>query len=122
MERNGLFEVMKRAKLLILPSLYHESGPLTLLEAFACGTPVLASDLPSLDEFVTDKVNGLRFRVGDAAHLAERIQWLLSRPELMPALRKAARLSYEQKYTAERNYGLLMDIYLKATRSAPAAA
>jgi glycosyltransferase involved in cell wall biosynthesis len=114
---NEIMELIRRAQFLVCPSLYHEGGPLTIIEAFACGTPVLASDLASINEFVVDGVNGFRFRMGDVAHLAERIQWLLARPELMPALRNAARICYLQNYTAERNYALLMDIYNHALQA-----
>jgi glycosyltransferase involved in cell wall biosynthesis len=114
---NEIMELIRRAQFLVCPSLYHEGGPLTIIEAFACGTPVLASDLASINEFVVDGVNGFRFRMGDVAHLAERIEWLLARPELMPALRNAARICYLQNYTAERNYALLMDIYNHALQA-----
>lgn len=112
-----VMELTRRAQFLVCPSLYHEGGPLTIIEALGCGTPVIASDLASMNEFVVDGVNGLRFRVGDAAHLTERVLWLTSRPEMLPDLRRAARLSYEQNYTAERNYQLLMSIYSRALDS-----
>jgi glycosyltransferase involved in cell wall biosynthesis len=113
-KHDSVADLIRRAHFLICPSLYHESGPLVVIEALGCGTPVIASDLGSMNEFVVDGVNGLRFRVGDPAHLAERVSWLTSRPELLPGLRRAARASYEQNYTAERNYGLLMHIYSNA--------
>lgn len=113
---NEVMELTRRAQFLACPSIYHEGGPLTIVEALGCGTPVFASDLASLDDFVTEGQNGFRFRAGDAAHLAERIEWLLARPELMPDLRKAARFSYEENYTAGRNYELLMNIYCNALR------
>lgn len=112
-----IMDLTRRAQFLVCPSLYQEGGPLTIIEAFGCGTPVVASDLASMNEFVADGVNGFRFRVGDAAHLAERVLWLTRRPELLPELRRAARLSYEENYTAERNYGLLMNIYARALAS-----
>ncbi len=111
---DGMMDLTRRAQFLVCPSLYHEGGPLTIIEAFACGTPVFASDLASMNEFVAEGINGYRFRAGDAAHLAERVLWLLARPELMPGLRNAARSSYEQNYTAERNYSRLIQIYCDA--------
>ena len=95
-DHNEVMVLTRRALFLICPSVYHESGPLSVIEALGCGTPVVASDLASMNEFVVDGVNGLRFRVGDAAHLAERLDWLLARPEVMPGLRKGARLSYHK--------------------------
>lgn len=109
-----IMELTRSAHFLICPSLYHEGGPLTIIEAFGCATPVIASDLASMNEFVADGINGFRFRMGDAAHLAERIEFLLAHRELVPALRSAARLCYLENYTAERNYALLMNIYTNA--------
>lgn len=112
-----IMDLTRRAHFLICPSLYHEGGPLTIIEAFGCATPVIASDLASMNEFVADGVNGFRFRMGDAAHLAERIELLFAHPELMPTLRHAARQCYLENYTAERNYALLMNIYASALRT-----
>jgi glycosyltransferase involved in cell wall biosynthesis len=112
-----IMELTRQAHFLVCPSLYHEGGPLTIIEAFGCGTPVLASDLASINEFVTEGSNGFRFRMGDAAHLADRIEYLLAHPEIAPALRTAARRTYLDNYTAERNYALLMNVYDNAIQN-----
>ena len=113
-ERDTLSKLYQRARFTVFPSQNFEGMPMTIIESFACGTPVIASALGSMNEIVTDGVTGLRFRPGDEQDLVARVRGVLARPEQLTAMRSAARLFYEQNYTAERNYGLLMDIYQRA--------
>lgn len=67
-----------------------------------------------LGELVTDGVTGLLFNPADATDLAAKIAWAESHPERMLEMGRAARAVYEAKYTPERNYRILMDIYEEA--------
>lgn len=91
---------------------------MTIIEAFACGTPVIASNLGSIPEFVRDGHTGLLFRPGDAADLAEKVRYAFSHPEHVAAMRVNARREFEEKYTAERNYKMLIAIYEQAIENA----
>jgi glycosyltransferase involved in cell wall biosynthesis len=91
---------------------------MTILEAFACGLSVIASNLGSLPEFVEHRRTGLLFRPGDAHDLAQQVRWAFEHPEEMAAMRVAARREYEEKYSAERNYKLLMGVYEMAIENA----
>src|SRR6185436_14970568 len=55
--------------------------PSKLFEYWACGLPVLASDLPPSRRFVVDGQNGFSFAPASAAQLAERISYLLTHPD-----------------------------------------
>jgi glycosyltransferase involved in cell wall biosynthesis len=72
----------------IVPSMWWENSPLVIQEAFACGKPVICSDIGGMAEKVTDRVNGLHFRVGDVAHLAQVIREAASTPGLWETLRQ----------------------------------
>ncbi len=109
---------MRRAKVLIFPSLCYENCPLSILEAYACGTPVIASDLGSMAERVRHNHTGLLFRPGDPVDLAEKVRYAFSHPEHLAAMRVNARREFEEKYTAERNYKMLISIYEQAIESA----
>jgi glycosyltransferase involved in cell wall biosynthesis len=108
-ERIG--DLMRNAALLIFPSIWYECNPMTILEAFACGLPVIASDLGAMREIVDHGRTGLLFRPGDPADLARTVRWAVDHPGAVAAMRVEARREYEAKYTPERNYALLMDIY-----------
>jgi glycosyltransferase involved in cell wall biosynthesis len=112
-----VMQELKSATLLICPSLYHEGGPLTIIEALGCGTPVIASNLDSMNEFFSDGVHGFRFTPGDPDALRVTIQSALADPHRLQSMRHEARVRYEQNYTAERNYELLIRIYESAIHS-----
>jgi len=103
--------LMRDARVLIFPSECYEGAPLTIIEAFACGLPVIATNLGSMAEMVSHERTGLLFDPGDAADLARKVRWAFEHPEAMGAMREAARREFEEKYTADRNYGMLMAIY-----------
>jgi glycosyltransferase involved in cell wall biosynthesis len=109
---------MREARVLIFPSVCYETGPLTVLEAFACGLPVIASNLGSIAERVTHEKTGLLFNPGDPADLARKVRWAFEHPEAIEGMRAAARREFEEKYTAERNYEMLMAIYETAIANA----
>jgi glycosyltransferase involved in cell wall biosynthesis len=109
--RERVLELMREARVLVFPSTWYECAPMVIAEAFACGLPVIASNLGSIPEFVHHNHSGLLFEPGDARDLARQVRWAFDNPAELRAMRANARLEYEQKYTAERNYKMLMAIY-----------
>jgi glycosyltransferase involved in cell wall biosynthesis len=109
-----LEEIMTRmgnAQFMVLPSICYENSPRTIVEAFASGLPVIASRLGALPDIVRDSVTGLLFEPGSAADLARKMAWASANPAQMMRMGQAARAEYEARYTPERNYAMLMDIY-----------
>lgn len=110
-DREVVIALLKNATLAVLPSKSHEQLPMAIVEASACGTPVVVPALGSMNEVIVEGVNGIHFRAGDAQDLADKIEAILGRPSELASMRRGARLSFERNYTAERNYELLMRIY-----------
>jgi glycosyltransferase involved in cell wall biosynthesis len=108
---------IKHARFLVFPSELYETFGLSIIEAFACGVPVIASNLGAMQEIVADGQTGLLFRAGDAQDLAEKVAWAWSHTDFMEELGRNARSVYEANYTAEKNYSALMEIYRQATAS-----
>lgn len=67
-----------------------EGWPNILLEAMACGTPVVVSDIPGMDEIVQSETVGRRFHTADATSLAELVKALLRTPRDRAAIRRYA--------------------------------
>jgi glycosyltransferase involved in cell wall biosynthesis len=109
---------MRAAQVLIVPSVWYEGFPMTIIEAFAAGLPVIASDLGSLREIVTEGVLGQRFAPNDPAALAALVNE--AAPEQLAQWGRAARAAYEQRYTAEHNLRMLEAIYRDVLASRPA--
>ncbi|MGB9604326.1 MAG: glycosyltransferase family 4 protein [Bryobacteraceae bacterium] len=114
--RAELMELLRGASLLVMPSLCYEGCPLAVLEAFAAGTPVVASDLGGLAELITPGRTGWLAPPGDANALAATLDGALSDPVARARMRQWARQEYEARYTAEVNYRRLMEIYRQVAR------
>lgn len=84
---------------LILPTLCYEGFPMTVLEAFSVGTPVICSDLGNAGAVVDDGITGWKFRAGDPGSLVCAIgRW--------KDVGDNVKRTYQSKYTAEENYRL----------------
>ncbi|MCS6809450.1 MAG: glycosyltransferase family 4 protein [Bacteroidota bacterium] len=109
---HDVLQSMKAARCVIFPSLLYETFGKAMIEAFACGTPVIASRLGALQEIVSDGITGYLFERGNAISLADAVQHMYSLPdEQYAAMRSAARFEYEHHYTAEATVRALERIY-----------
>lgn len=107
-------DLMGNAKILVVPSEWHEPFGRVLIEAYAKGTPVVAARMGGLVELVTIEKTGELYRAGDSEDLIEKIVSITSMPENLAKLRLNCRQAYLDSYAPERNHELLMDIYQKA--------
>jgi glycosyltransferase involved in cell wall biosynthesis len=109
-----VYDLMGSAAVLVMPSVWYEGLPKTLIESFAKGTPVIASRLGALAETVMHGTTGLHFAPGDAADLARQVRFAAANAEELANMRIACRHEFERRYTAEQNYRLLHEIYAGA--------
>ncbi len=105
------------AKALVLPSRCFEGFPMVIREAFALGVPVIASRIGSIPDIVRDTVNGTLSEPGNAESLGQIIGKVFNDPDALQAMSAAARLEFEDRYTAETNLETLIGIYEKAIRN-----
>jgi glycosyltransferase involved in cell wall biosynthesis len=113
--KEDLNDLIKHARFLVWPSEgYYETFGLVAIEAFACGVPVIASSAGVLAENVTDGKTGLHFNQGDPEDLSAKVDWAWNNPDRMAEMGIAARKEFEERYTAEKNYEMLIDIYESA--------
>lgn len=82
-----------------------------MIEAFACGTPVIASNIGAMAEIVGDGQTGLLFESGNSFDLASKVKWAEDHPHEMARMGARARMVYEERYTAARNLAMINDIY-----------
>ena len=109
--------LLGEAACLVMPSIWYETFGRTIIEAYAKGTPVVASRLGAMAELVHDGRTGLLFEPGNPADLALKIHALLDDPARTIGMRRAARREYEDKYTAETNYRMMIAIFEEAAES-----
>ena len=111
MERDQLINMIESAETLIFPSTCYETFGMSIIEAFAVGTPVIAAGHGAPGELVTHGENGLHFTPGSADHLREQVCHLWDNPQVVHQFGQNARETYQTHYTAEKNADLLQAIY-----------
>ena len=114
--REEVLLLMQEARVLVFPSEWYEGFPMAIAEAFTCGLPVIASRLGAMAEIVENSRTGLHFEPGNSEALAAKVAWAWSHLREMAEMGHEARREYKARYTAERNYEMLMEIYRKAMR------
>jgi len=105
-------ELWARSHIAVLPSRGGEGLPLSLLEASACGRPMIATDVPGCRDVVRDGVTGLLVPLDDPAALAGAISRLAGDPNLRARMGGAARLRAETEFSATLIAAKIAALYL----------
>ena len=113
---NILKKIIQECKFTILPSLWYEVFGLSILESFASGKPVLASDIGGIPEIIENGYNGFLFKPGDGNNLLNQLDRLWKDTSLCRKLGVQARQTVEKKYGPEKHYRNLMKIYNDAIK------
>jgi glycosyltransferase involved in cell wall biosynthesis len=78
--------ILHQTDVVVVPSLWYENSPITIMEALTTGTPVITTNIGGMPELVKHNVNGLLFAVGDVGDLARQLQRMLDEPSLVTGL------------------------------------
>jgi glycosyltransferase involved in cell wall biosynthesis len=108
--RSDVADVLPALDLVVLPS-HAEGFPLAVLEAMACGRPVVATDVGGVAEAVVAGVTGTLVPVGNVRVLADAVTELLRRPDALRAMGAAARERVERLFSIERFVSQVEDVY-----------
>jgi glycosyltransferase involved in cell wall biosynthesis len=109
-----LMPELRGARILVFPSCWYEGMPMSIVEAFACGVPTIASRLGGMREMIDDGRTGLLVAPADATELAAKVSWAFSHDAEVAELGRAARSEYEAHYSAAANSARLIEIYRQA--------
>ena len=101
-------ETIRKYDALVVPSVWLETGPLVVLEAFAAGVPVIGSRLGGIAEMVRDGVDGLLFEAGSPEDLADKIQGFHRRMKNIKAGVPRVKNSREVGYEHLKSYQQLL--------------
>ena len=112
--QDDVLDAMGCASVLVMPSMWHETFGRRIVEAFAKGTAVVASNLGAMAELVDDDQNGLLGEPGDIRALAVAVQRIGWDSWVRNRMRRVARATCERLYTEDRNSQMLMAIYDRA--------
>lgn len=109
-------ELLKNTKALVMASQWYEGFPMTIVESFALGVPVIAGDIGNLSIIVQNKKNGLLFKYDSYIDLKNKVE-LLKNKQFQEQLSQCAYKSYIEKYNKEINYSELIKIYKTVDRN-----
>ena len=99
-------KIIANSKALVLPTQWYEGFPMSIVEAFSVGTPVICSDLGNAGSVVEEGINGRKFKNGNISELVK----IVNNQDI------AAKMVYEkykEKYTEDINYETLKSIYME---------
>jgi glycosyltransferase involved in cell wall biosynthesis len=113
--KDEMEEVYAQAAIVCLPTFYREGVPKALIEAAACGRPIVASDAPGCREAVRQGENGLLVPMRDTASLADALRQLLLNPELRRKMGEKSRKIAEADFSIESSNLEMFEIYEKST-------
>ena len=109
---DALFDIVRGAKALVLPSECYENAPVVLLEAYGVGTPVLGSDLGGIPELIQPGTTGELATAGDVTSFAEKLTALAERSDAeLSHMGRAGRTFVEERFSREHYLQGLLDVY-----------
>ena len=118
LDRGPVFGEIARAAFLVVPSIWYEGFPMTVVEAMAMGRPIVASAIGGLAEIIADGQEGVHFRPGDADDLRRAVEHLRAAPAAGAKMGAAARARYLLQLSPESNARMLDDIYAELLATA----
>ncbi len=107
----ALEQLVAGARFTVFPSHAYETMGKSILESYAWGKPVIASDLGSRRELVEEGKTGVLYPVGDVEELADGISLLYERPEVARQMGSAGRTTVKQRHDPEDHYRAMLAIY-----------
>lgn len=107
---NGKLDLLRAADLFTYPS-YHEGMPMAIIEAMACGLPVVATRVGGIPDLVTLGVNGLLIEPGHPDQLAEAIHRVVIDSDLRESMQASSFEIAHEKYDIEKLVVQLVNIY-----------
>jgi len=111
--------VYRAAHVVALPSFYREGLPKVLIEAAACGRPVVTTDAPGCRDAVVDGETGYLVPVRDSGALAARVRALLESPKLRQQMGEAGRRLVVERFSTERVVDATLKVYDELLARAP---
>lgn len=112
-----LLQLQRESSALVFPSIWYENQPMSILETFALGKPVIASDLGGMRELIGAEERGKLVPAGDAHALAEALIWLTEHPQDARRMGENAYQYATQYHSPESHYERVMRIYAKVRKT-----
>lgn len=117
-----VLQLIGEARAVAVPSLWYEHFPMTVIESYSRGRPVVVADQGGLAEIVEGGREGLKFPTASATGLASALRTILTDGALADRMGANARATYLARYTPDSNFDILLHIYEAALAARSGAA
>ncbi len=97
----------------VLPSEWYENCPMSVLESFAYGRPVIGADIGGIPELIKDEVDGFLVPSAGTEALREKLLWMFEHKVEAAEMGKAGRHKMETEFNADIHYEKIMNVYRK---------
>lgn len=115
-DKDDLEDLLSSSSIFILPSYYPEGLPKVLLEASACGIPIITTDHPGCRDAVIDQKTGILVKIRDPDALVDAIKYMFDNSEIMEKMGKAGRELAENLYNEDDVINLHYELYKDLTK------
>lgn len=109
-------EYLRKARFVVVPSIWYENCPYSVMEALAIGKPVIGADIAGIPELINDKVNGLLYKYDSISDLKSKMEILYDNPKLAKQYGENAKKIAIDNYGKEKYYYQIIDIYNKVLK------
>lgn len=106
-------EAIRKCKFVIVPSVWYENCPYSILETLAIGKPVIGANIGGIPELVKNEENGLTYSYNNIEELSDKIDQLFSQPELVKIFSKNAKENAKKLYSKQIYYDTIILVYDK---------
>ena len=104
-------EYIKKSRFVVVPSIWYENCPYSILETMEIGKPIIGSKIGGIPELIEDKKNGFVYEYNDINELAEKMKILFDDNEIANQQGKMSRKLYKEKYSENIYYNKILKIY-----------
>lgn len=108
-----LYDLISQSLFSIIPSEWYENCPMSILESFSLGTPVIGSNIGGIPELIKNNSTGLLYRTGDKDDLVSKIDELYQNRNKLAEMSKQCVLEAD-RYSIDNYYGNILEIYKAA--------
>ncbi len=112
---DDLLDLISSASFTVIPSIWYENCPMSVLESLALRTPVIGAEIGGIPELVNHEVDGYTYEAGKGQALAEVMRAMMSDPEGRRKMGEAGRKKIVEDFNEETHYQQLIDLYQEIT-------
>lgn len=116
LNKDEMKETIRKAKFVVVPSIWYENCPYSVIETLCTGKPVIGADIGGIPELVKDNKNGFIYKYDDIDELASKMKKLFEDDKLVKKFSEQAKKIAKEQYSKENYYKQIMKIYNKVLK------